>query len=208
MEFCAFNSAVSRVPWSARQIPNTLSAIRILLVVPIAVALAEHRLSIAVALFGVAAVSDAADGFIAKRFGWQSELGAVLDPAADKLLLITVFIVLAYLKLVPLWLMASAVARDVIIVSGALLYRYCIGPLTVRPSSVSKINTLCQAAFIMAIVGREEFGVPPALLVSALGALVFVTVMVSGIDYVLIYGRRAMSVARPRAAARVGDRRP
>ncbi len=98
-----------------------------------------------------------------------------------------------------------AVARDAIIVSGALLYRICFGALSVRPSVVSKFNTLCQAAYIMAVVGREQFALPPAWMVTLLGALVFVTVMVSGLDYVLIYGRRAFSLARPRAAARAGD---
>jgi cardiolipin synthase (CMP-forming) len=204
MEFCASNFDADRVSWSPRHIPNVISSIRILLVAPIAVALAEHRLTATIALFGAAALSDAADGFLAKRYGWQSDLGAVLDPAADKLLLVTVFITLAYLKLVPLWLMAAAVARDTIIVVGALLYRFWFGPLDVRPSVVSKFNTLCQAAFILAVVGRERFSVPPAWVVVVLGALVFVTVTVSGIDYVLIYGRRAWSLAKPRA----GDGRP
>ena len=191
--------------WSARHIPNVISSIRILLVAPIAVTLIHRQFVITMALFGVAALSDAADGFLAKRNGWQSELGAVLDPAADKLLLVTVFIALAYMKLVPLWLMVAAVARDAIIVSGALLYRICFGTLSVRPSVVSKFNTLCQAAYIMAVVGREQLSLPPAWMVTVLGALVFVTVMVSGMDYVLIYGRRALSLARPRAAARAGD---
>lgn len=208
MEFSASNFDISRVSWSLRQIPNVISAIRILLVAPIAIALANHQLATTVALFGVAALSDAVDGFLAKRYGWQSELGAVLDPAADKLLLVTVFVTLAYVKLVPLWLMVAAVARDAIIVLGALLYRYCFGALAVRPSIVSKFNTLCQAAFILAVVGREEFSAPPAWVVTVLGALVFVTVAVSGIDYVLIYGRRAWGLAKPRAAARAGDRRP
>ncbi len=208
MGYCAFNFATNRVPWSPRHIPNIISSIRILLVAPTAVALAEHRLTTTIALFGVAALSDAADGFLAKRYGWQSDLGAVLDPAADKLLLATVFITLAYLKLVPLWLMAAAVTRDVIIVLGALLYRFWFGPLNVRPSVVSKFNTLCQAAFILAVVGREEFSLPPAWVVMVLGALVFVTVAVSGIDYLLIYGRRALGLAKPRAVARAGDRRP
>jgi cardiolipin synthase len=205
--FCGFNCAADRVS-PLRQIPNVITAVRILLVVPIAVALAEHRLATTIVLFGIAAASDAADGFLAKRFGWQTELGAALDPIADKLLLVTVFITLSLMKLVPLWLMEAAVARDVIIVLGALLYRYCFGPLKLRPSVVSKFNTLCQAAFIMAVVGREEFAVPPAWVVTVLGALVFATVMVSGIDYVLIYGRRALGLARPRAGARAGDRRP
>jgi cardiolipin synthase (CMP-forming) len=195
------------VSWPLRQIPNLITAIRILLVVPIAVALTEHRLELTIVLFGAAAFSDAADGFLAKRFGWQSELGAVLDPIADKLLMATVFVTLAYLRLVPIWLMAVAIARDVIIVTGALLYRFCLGPLSVRPSVVSKFNTLCQAAFILAVVGREGFSVPPEWVLVLLGALMFVTVVISGIDYVLIYGRRALGAASPRAAARAGDRR-
>ena len=195
------------MPLPLRQIPNVITSIRILLVAPIVVALAYHRMSTAIALFGAAALSDAADGYLAKRHAWRTELGAVLDPLADKLLLASALVTLAYLKLVPLWLMATAVARDVIIVVGALLFRFCIGPLEVRPSIVSKFNTLCQAAFIMAVVGREEFAVPPGWLVMLLGSLVFVTVAVSGIDYVLIYGRRALNVAKPRDTARAGDRR-
>jgi cardiolipin synthase (CMP-forming) len=208
MGFCAFSCVANRVSWSPRHIPNVISAIRILLVAPIAVALAERQFVTAILLFGAAALSDAADGFLAKRFGWQSELGAVLDPAADKVLLVTVFITLAYMKLVPPWLTAVAVARDVTIVLGALLYRYWFGPLDVRPSVVSKFNTLCQAAFILAVVGREEFSMPPAWVELLLGALVFVTVVISGIDYMLIFGRRALSLTKPRAAARAGDRLP
>jgi cardiolipin synthase len=208
MGSCASNFVINRVSWSPRHIPNIISSIRILLVAPIAVALADHQLETTIVLFGVAALSDAADGFLAKRYGWQSDLGAVLDPAADKLLMATVFITLAYMKLVPLWLMAAAVARDAVIVLGALLYRLWFGPLDVRPSMWSKFNTLCQAAFILAVVGREEFSFPPAWAVVVLGALVFVTVMISGIDYVLIYSRRALSLAKPRAATRAGDRHP
>jgi cardiolipin synthase len=191
-----------------RQIPNVITVCRILLVAPVAVSLLQRRLSMSIALFGVAALSDAADGFLAKRYGWQSGLGALLDPIADKLLLATVFVALAFLRLVPVWLMVAAVARDVIIVSGALLYRLMIGPLTVRPSAVSKLNTLAQAAFVLAVVGREQFSLPEARTVMVLGALVFATVVISAIDYVLIYGRRALRLAGPRAAARVGDRRP
>jgi cardiolipin synthase len=174
-----------------RHIPNVISVIRMLLVVPIAVALARHELPTTLSLFAVAAASDAADGYLAKRFGWQSELGGILDPIADKLLLATVFVTLSILKLVPLWLMAAAVARDAVIVLGAMAYRFFIGPLTAHPSFISKVNTLCQAAFILAIVGRAQFSVPPAWVTMWLGALVFATVMVSGVDYVLAYGRRA-----------------
>ena len=162
-----------------------------LLVVPIAICLARHQLAAAMALFALAAVSDAADGYLAKRFSWQSELGGILDPIADKLLLATGFIALSFLKLVPLWLMVAAVARDAIIVAGAAAYRFFIGSLTANPSMISKFNTLCQAIFIVAVVSRAQFSVPPAWVIVWLGALVFATVVVSGIDYVVVYGRRA-----------------
>jgi cardiolipin synthase (CMP-forming) len=174
-----------------RHIPNIISVIRILLVVPIAMALADQRLALAIILFAVAAVSDAADGYLAKRFGWQSELGALLDPIADKALLVAIFVTLSFMKLVPLWLMVAAVARDVIIVSGATAYRIFIGPLTAHPSLISKINTVLQAGFILAVVSGAKFSLPPEWVITWLGALVFTTVAVSGIDYVLVYGRRA-----------------
>jgi cardiolipin synthase len=174
-----------------RHIPNIISVIRILLVVPIAIALARLQLSLAALLFFIGAASDGADGYLARRFGWQSELGGVLDPIADKLLLATAFVTLAYLKLVPLWLMAAAVGRDVIIVAGAIAYRIFIGPLTAHPSFISKINTLCQAAYILTVLSRAKFAEPPEWVASWLGALVFATVIVSGIDYVLVYGKRA-----------------
>jgi cardiolipin synthase (CMP-forming) len=191
MGFSASNCIVNRVSPSARHIPNLISAIRMLLVVPIAMALARGQLTMALVLFALAALSDAADGFIAKRFGWQSELGGLLDPIADKLLLATAFVGLSLLRLVPPWLMATAVARDVIIVLGAVAYRLFVGSLTAHPSLVSRFNTVCQAAFILAVIGHAEFSAPPSWVSLWLGALVFATVIVSGIDYVWVYGRRA-----------------
>lgn len=189
------------MPWTARQLPNIITSIRILLVAPIAAALAAHRLNMAIALFGAAALSDAADGFLARRYGWRSELGAVLDPLADKLLLVTVFVTLAYLKFVPLWLMATAAGRDAIIVLGALSYRYCFGPLDMRPSMFGKFNTLCQAAYILSVVARQQLSWPAAWALTALGALTFVTMAISGMDYVINYGRRALELAARRGVA-------
>jgi cardiolipin synthase (CMP-forming) len=191
-----------------RHTPNGITALRILLVVPIALALLHGELITTIALFGAAAVSDGADGFLAKRFGWQSEVGSVLDPAADKLLLATVFVVLAMLHWVPLWLMAAAVARDLVIISGAIAYRVSFGPIDMRPSAVSKLNTLCQALYILGVVARQEFAAPPAWVVVMLGSFTFVTIAVSGIDYVLRYGEAALQEARSRRAAlRAGESR-
>jgi cardiolipin synthase len=172
-----------------------------MLIVPIAFSLVHRQLLTTIALFGLAAVSDAADGYLARRFGWKTELGSILDPIADKLLLASMFVTLALLKLVPLWLMAAALARDGVIVSGAAAYRYFIGPLAVRPSMVSKFNTLCQGAFILTVVGRAAFGWPPGWVATALGGWVLATVVVSGLDYVLTYGRLAARQSRHDAAA-------
>jgi cardiolipin synthase (CMP-forming) len=181
-----------------RQVPNLISSLRIVLVIPIALTLVHGQFAATIGLFGAAAVSDAADGFLAKRFGWQSTLGGILDPVADKLLLATTLVVLAALRLVPLWFMAAAVARDIVVVLGAIAYRLYVGPIQAQPSAVSKLNMLCEAAFIFAVIGREQFSIPPAWVVVLLGALTFMTVMISGIDYVLRYGRSAWNESRSR----------
>lgn len=190
-------------PW-LRQLPNFITSLRIVLVIPIALTLLNGELRMTMGLFVAAAVSDAADGFLAKRFGWRTALGGVLDPAADKLLLATVFIVLAWLGLVPAWLTATAVARDVIIVLGALAYRIFLGPVEARPSLISKLNTLCQALYILAVVAAEQFAAPPVWSLVLLGALTFATTVVSGMDYVLRYARAALAEARSRREASCG----
>ncbi len=165
--------------------------------VPIAWALLHHALMTTLCLFVAAAVSDGADGLLAKRFGWQSDLGALLDPVADKLLLVTLLVTLAILKIVPVWLMGVAVTRDLVIVIGAVAYRYWCGPLKLRPTLISKLNTMVQLLFIVSVVGQQLFALPHIFSL-ALGAAVFVTVIVSGMDYVITYGRLAAAALVPR----------
>jgi cardiolipin synthase len=102
--------------------------------------------------------------------------------------------------------MAAAVARDLIIVLGAIAYRWYFGPITARPSIVSKANTLCQALYVLCVIAREQFGVPPEWSVLALGALTFVTTIVSGMDYVLRYGESALEEANTRRSGASADR--
>jgi cardiolipin synthase (CMP-forming) len=191
-----------------RQLPNVITSIRILLVVPIAMALSRHRPVETLWLFCIAGASDGIDGFLAKRFGWQTDLGGLLDPVADKLLLATVFVMLALLGSVPVWLTAAVIARDCIIVLGAVAYRIALGPVAARPSRVSKLNTLCQVIFILVVIGTPLFSWPPEWQ-TFLGALVFVTVAVSGLDYVLAYSRLAAEQARSRRrVVRTGGSKP
>jgi cardiolipin synthase len=183
-----------------RHIPNLITAIRILLIVPIAISLVHQQFMTTLLLFALAAASDVIDGFLARYFKWQSVLGSILDPIADKLLLATMFVTLAVLKLVPFWLMCASLLRDVVIVSGAAAYRFFIGPVSAHPSSVSKFNTLCQGAFVLVVVASAAFDWPPPWVSLALGALTFVTIAISGMDYVLTYGRLAARNAGHRAA--------
>jgi cardiolipin synthase len=187
---------------SLRQLPNLICVARILLVVPIALALYDGNYERTLLIFALAAFSDALDGFLAKRFGWTTELGKVLDPLADKLLLVTVFIMLAVVGITPVWLATLVVARDVVIGLGAWIYRVAFGPLNGRPTAVSKLNTGVQLLYVLAVVSTAGFDrLPPVpTLVLLLGAAVLVTTSVSGIDYVITYTRRARMAARARHA--------
>jgi cardiolipin synthase (CMP-forming) len=181
-----------------RHIPNALCVLRILLVVPVAWLLIEDEYRLTLWLFAFAAATDGLDGFLAKRFGWQSELGKILDPLADKILLVGVFITLAFLGVVPAWLAIVAVARDVTITVGAITYNHLYGDLQGRPTAVSKLNTLCQILYLLLVVAANAAAVSAEPVITILGALVFVTTVVSGIDYVITYTRKAIEVSRQR----------
>jgi len=167
-----------------------------LLLVPIAGLLlaGEYRLTLLV--FGFAAATDGLDGFLAKRYGWTSELGKILDPLADKILLVGVFIILAALGRVPVWLACVAVARDIVITAGAIVYRRMYGHLQGRPTVVSKLNTLCQILYLLSIVAAGALARDWSVVATVLGALVFVTTVVSGLDYVITYTHKAIDANR------------
>lgn len=172
------------------------------LIVPIVWLLVHAEYGATLLVFAIAAVTDAADGLLAKRYGWVTELGKVLDPLADKLLLVVVFVTLSVLGLAPIWLSAIVVGRDVIIGGGALIYRLLYGSLGGRPTTVSKLNTLCQIVFVLAVIVRAAYPEVSPVLVTVMGALVFVTTIVSGLDYVLRYSGKAAAAQRAKTAQR------
>ena len=181
---------------SLRQIPNSLCILRMLLVVPVVLLLERGAYGATLVLFAIAAFTDALDGLLAKRFGWTSELGKMLDPIADKLLMVASFITLAAIGRTPAWLAFVVVARDIVIATGAAVYRWLYGPIRGRPTPVSKLNTVCQILYVLAVVAAAATGLPPDWAVIALGALTFVTTVVSGTDYVIQYSRRAAAASR------------
>ena len=107
-------------------LPNIISVVRILLVAPTMYFLWQQQFHLALILFLIAGISDGLDGFLARRFGWQTRLGTYLDPIGDKLLLIGCYLLLGMLKIVPLWLVLLVIGRDILIVVGAALYRYAV----------------------------------------------------------------------------------
>jgi cardiolipin synthase len=176
-------------------IPNAICVLRIVLVAPAVWCLFLGRFDVALAVVVVAGLSDALDGFLAKRFGWRSRLGGLLDPLADKLLLTSLFVALAVLGLLPAWLAAVVIGRDVVIVSGALAYSLLVGPVQPEPSRVSKANTLAQLTCVASVLVGEAFGWPTGPAVTAAGAGVLVTSVVSGLDYVIRWSSRARRAA-------------
>lgn len=182
-------------------LPNLLCIFRMLLVYPTAHGILQGHYSTVLALFLVAAFTDGLDGFLAKRFDWSSELGKHLDPLADKMLMVSVFVCLSIAGLVPWWLTAIVLLRDVVIIAGAIVYRTLFGALHGRPTVPSKFNTLCQIAFCVAVISKAAYGWPTEPFIVAAGALVLVTTTVSGIDYVMTYSRRAAVAARARHGA-------
>lgn len=138
-------------------IPNIITLLRFLLVPMVILALLSDRVDWALAGFVVAGVSDAVDGFIARHFDQQSELGAYLDPIADKLLLVSAFVVLGYMRELPLWLVIMAVSRDALIVGGVLLASLMGRPVAVRPLFVSKLNTGVQIVLVALVLAELAF---------------------------------------------------
>jgi cardiolipin synthase len=174
-----------------RHLPNLICVARIALIWPIIAALANANYDFALLLFAAAAVSDGLDGFLAKRFGWTSELGKILDPVADKLLLISVFVMATSLGLVPWWLTLTAVTRDLMIILGAIVLRIWIGPLRGRPSIVSKINTLLQLAYLLGVITSAAGYGPPQRFLAVLAVVVLITTLLSGVNYLMDFARAA-----------------
>lgn len=172
-------------------IPNAICIARVILVAPIVVLLLQQQYFTAVVLIGAAGISDAVDGFFARQFHWRTRLGSILDPAADKLLAISVFFTLAFLGLIPLSLAILVVVRDLVIVGGAAAYQWLVAPLEGQPRLISRINTTCQFVFVGLTLTAAAFAWPPGIVLVLAGAAVVFTSITSGLDYVLNWSRQA-----------------
>lgn len=177
-------------------LPNLITGLRILLIPPFLWLLLQGCYGGALALFVLAGASDGVDGFLAKRYGWRSPLGAVLDPLADKLLMLCAYLALGWLAALPWWLVGMVVVRDGIIVAGALTYYRLFGAYEMEPLLASKLNTVLQIMLVLTVLwGLWQGGVPLALLHVLIG-LVGLATLVSGSAYVWLWSRRALEEGR------------
>jgi cardiolipin synthase len=172
-------------------LPNAISLLRIALIPPILLCILDGQFGWALVLFFVAGFSDGLDGYLAVRFDWTTRLGGLLDPAADKLLITGMFITLAWIGQIPVWLAAIVILRDVVIVSGALAYNFIVKPVPGEPTRISKLNTALQMLFVLFVLSRAGFDWPEEISITVLGASILVTVVISGVDYVWSWSRRA-----------------
>src|SRR6201991_1428368 len=151
-----------RKPGNAElSIPNIITLGRILLVPFIVWAIASDKMEIAFIIFIAAGISDAIDGFLAKRFNMSSELGALLDPLADKALLVSIYMSLGIWGAIPRWIVILVVSRDIMIVGAVIVSWLFDRPVAMKPSMVSKLNTVAQVAFAALVLASLGFEFKP-----------------------------------------------
>ncbi len=178
------------------QIPNVITVVRILLVLPTAILLWREMYVSSLVMMSVAGASDALDGWLARRFDWHSSFGAAMDPVADKLLVAVLLIVFTLQGHIPIWVAAIVVGRDAIIMTGAGIYRLLFEPIAISPTFISKTNTAMQIVTLLLLL-LSLCGFP--ILSEVAGVLVdpycfyilAVLGIASGLDYVVTWGNRA-----------------
>jgi len=170
-------------------LPNALSIIRIILTVPIVIALLKGQYLLTISLFLLAGVTDALDGWIAKQFSFQSRLGSILDPMADKILLTCTFGTLFWVEILPLWLLLLICVREIIIVAGAL--GYFLGEISgesglLQRTLISKFNTILQIALVVFLL-FIQIAIQLAQWLEIVFIIVATSTALSGADYMWLW---------------------
>ena len=179
-----------------RHIPNIITVVRVLLVIPTAWCLVEAHYVEALVLMAIAGASDAVDGWLARRFDWVSWFGAALDPLADKILVGVLFITMTVEGVLPLWVAGIAIGRDLLILAGATIYRLLFKHIEFAPTLLSKANTAMQIVVLLVLLlslcGFERLSPIASAIADPYGFwLVSALAIVSGADYVVAWSRRA-----------------
>lgn len=175
-----------------KQIPNLLTLIRLLLVLPFLICLFHKQFEYAFYIFLIAGVTDALDGWLARGFSWQSDVGKLIDPMADKLLIVASFISLAILHIIPVWLVMLIFARDLTISLGVIAW-YILIPKKpdLKPTYISKVNTVLQLLLVILCLYDQAFALPNPQWIPICVMLTAITTSISYIDYVWNWGKKA-----------------
>lgn len=182
---------------SLRLLPNILTLFRMIAVAPIVYWLLKGQYFAAFVLAVFAGVSDLLDGYLARRYGWMTHFGGVLDPLTDKLLLVSTVVTLAWLQQLPWWLVFLVVLRDVVIICGAFYYHYRVERIAdSQPTQLSKWNTLLQIALVVSVMLGLAFPSTSGPWVQWLIYLTAVTTIASGVQYVVIWSLKARAKTR------------
>lgn len=182
-----------------RHLPNAITCLRLAMAPLLLWLLWSRHFQAALAVALVAGASDLLDGFLAKRFGWQSRLGSLLDPIADKLMLGLAMVGLWLVAVVPAWLVALVLVRDAVIVAGAMAWWRVGGPFDGKPTILGKLSTLAQVALVLVcLVELAGWLLPLQVRREAVIAAALLT-FASGVDYVIRYGVRAWQGKRKSA---------
>jgi len=178
------------------QLPNFLTLLRIVMVPVVVVLLNAHEYSYALLVFTLAGVTDGLDGWIAKKYQLESALGAMLDPIADKLLLVSTYTMLAVLGDIPFWLLILVIFRDLVIVGGYWILVALDKKAEIQPILVSKLNTLFQILLVVLVLVNQSGWMMLENLIIVTIVMVVVTSISSGVWYVRI-GMRQLSADAP-----------
>ncbi|MBU1188914.1 MAG: CDP-alcohol phosphatidyltransferase family protein [Gammaproteobacteria bacterium] len=179
-----------------QQTPNLLTVARIIMVPVLALLIVQRHFQPAFWLAIAAGLSDALDGYLAKRFGWVTRFGGIADPLADKLMTIVAFTSLAWVGLLPWWLVALTLLRDLVIVTGGLIYHYRVEPVQAQPTPTSKLNTLLQIILLALVLLQAAGYWHAATLVQWMVNAVAVTTVLSMLQYVIVWSGKAQDVWR------------
>jgi cardiolipin synthase len=177
-------------------LPNAITLLRFALVPVIALQLLRRNDGTAFLLFIVSALSDLADGVIARRWNLRTRFGAIADPLADKLTMVTVTLLLAWQGALPWWFALAVVLRDALIVGGALAYHWLIGPVEMAPSRISKLNTALEFLLLLSVLAVRAGLLPHGAWLQVLLFAAFATIVLSGVHYVVAWGRKAARARR------------
>ncbi len=179
-----------------RYLPNSLTFSRLVLAVPLGFLILQENYPWALGVGFLAGLTDALDGFVARRLGAFSRFGAALDPIADKVLIMVSFPCMAQVELIPWYLAIAVIARDLIIVAGALCYHFLIGPFEFAATNLSKANMCVQIAFCVLVLTAQVVPQIPDMAITVGSALVLFIAASSGFDYVMSWTIKAIQTRR------------